>query len=367
MIPALLTLACQKRYHFAVHGHPVRIGIIGTGFGAAVQLPAFLNIPEAKVMGMASTKKESSEKLAAQHGLPKTFGSWEELVASPDIDLVSVASPQSTHFEMVSAAIAAGKHVLCEKPFTLSLHQAQKLFDQAEAAGIIHGMDFEFRGLLEPYLQSLHFGAPKSADLQWIVGTWADPARPWGWQCDRSAGGGVISALGVHLLDAAEWMFGPAKALTATTGTTITERRDVSGGMKSVTAEDHADIEMIGPKDLPVHIAVSNVNTQGTGLSIHIEYERGAFILKSTAQDFGKGMRIYTQEHGHDPILFHEQGPADGDARIPLFQMLATRMIQAIRDEDKSFRPSFAEGVRMQKLCEAVHRSAEQGSRVDIA
>lgn len=367
MIPALLTLACQKRYHFAVHGHPVRIGIIGTGFGAAVQLPAFLNIPEAKVMGMASTKKESSERLAAAHHLPHVFSSWEELVASPDIDLVSVASPQMTHREIVGAAIAAGKHVLCEKPFTLSSHQAQKLLDEAEAAGIIHGIDFEFRGLLEPYLQSLNFGAPKSADLQWIIGTWADPARSWGWQCDRGLGGGVMSALGVHLLDAAEWMFGPAKALTATTGITLKQRKDASGAIRPVTAEDYADITLVGSKDLPIHIAVSNVNTQGAGLSIHIEYERGAFILKSTAQDFGKGLRIFTQTQGKDPELLHEQGPADGDARIPLFQTLATRMVQAMQERDHSFRPSFAEGVRMQKLCEAVRKSAEQGSRVDIA
>lgn len=352
---------------------PVGIGIIGTGFGAYVQLPGFLGLPEAKVIGIVSRDPQKSADITKVHDLPRTFTSPQELIDCPDVQLVSIASPQSTHEEYVRAATAAGKHILCEKPFTLSAESGQKVLDEARAAGIVHAIDFEFREL--PALRLLHetimngdIGKIESAHLSWRVGTWAKADRPWSWHCDESQGGGVLSALGVHLFDVAEWLAGPMKELEATIGTKITERPDATGAMKAVTSEDYADIAMKSEGDAPVTLSLSNVDAEGKGLTIEVVGSDATLVLVSNSQTYGTGLTL-SEKRGSDRRLLLQEGtaPKGTDPRVPPFQSLAKRLLAAIRNGDTDFRPSFEEGVRTQALREATLASSATQQRLDIA
>jgi predicted dehydrogenase len=345
----------------------IGIGIIGTGFGATVQLPGFLSISDAEVIGVASRNSRRAQEFATMHNLPQTFASPEELIASPDIDLVSVATPQATHKEFAEAVIAAGKALLCEKPLTLTAKDAQMLLEKAQAADIVHATDFEFREL--PAWQLLHqrikngsIGNIKSAKLNWITGSWSNPARPWGWQCDETVGGGIISALGVHLFDAAEWLVGSASSLKATTKIKIAERPDAHGSMKKVTAEDTADIEMKTTNDVPVSIGLSNVAPSEPGVLIQIDGDKGTLLLQSTSKDYGRSFRL--TENGK--ILMEDETIYEGDARIPPFTKLAIRLIKAVREHDTGFSPSLMEGVRTQMIREAVLQANKTGNWVNI-
>ncbi len=348
----------------------VRVGIIGTGFGGSVHLPGFLNIPDAQVVGIVSSHPEKSADFAQKYSLPKTFTSWQEMIASDEIDLISVATPQALHQEIVSAAIRAGKSVLCEKPFTLHAADARNILEEAEAAGVVHAIDFEFREL--PAWQLLHerlasgvIGAVKSADLRWVVGSWANPERPWGWQCDSAQSGGVISALGVHLFDAAEWLLGSMLSLRGETGITVIERRDANGHMKPVTSVDHATITMKTSTNVLVSVALSNVDANGSGLSITVRGDRGVLIVESTSKDYGSGFCVKEEIGDAEPVvILKDDTPVGVDARIPPFQSLAARVVAAVQKQDPSFQPSFREGLRAQMILEAVMQS--RGMEVEI-
>lgn len=347
---------------------PVCIGIIGTGFGATVQLPGFLAIPEARVIGIVGRHPKRSEELQKKFALPRAFGSPEELIASPDIQLVSISSPSDTHETFTRLAIAAGKAVLCEKPFTQNAAQAESLYKEAEKAGIIHAVDFEFRELrawqmLKARFDSGSIGKIQSAELQWLVGSWADPKRPWAWQAQKEMGGGILGALGVHLFDAAEWLVGPMSSLTAKAGTTIKERPDpVTRQMKPVTSEDHATVDMKTASGVPVRLALTNVDPKGTGMSILLTGEKGTLVLESTSKEYGRGLRVKETLEGESSVFYEAPNPPDGvDARIPPFQSLAARLIAAIQKGDRGFRPSFIEGVRSQWFLEGVRQSNETG------
>lgn len=349
------------------------IGIIGTGFGATVQLPAFLTMPSARVIGIASRQVEKSQQLAQAHRLPRSFASWQELVACPDIGLVSIAAPPPLHVPMVQACIQAKKAVLCEKPFTLNPSDAMQLLKEAKEAGIVHAMDFEFRdipawSLFRNHIQSGVLGPLQSATFHWILGSWADPARPWKWQCDSAQGGGVLSALGVHLFDAVEWMVGPIQSLQATTGITIATRTDETGNLRPVTAEDHADIVMTGENNLPIGMRLSNVDPSGTGLLIQLMGEKGRLILRSDAHNYGSGFSVHEELHNQPSrILFADDTTFEGDARIAPFACLAQRLIQAVLQGDRTFQPSFMTGVRTTTLLDAVRRSEKSGQAESIA
>lgn len=349
----------------------IGIGIIGTGFGASVQLPGFLRIPEARVIGIASRDSAVSQKLAEEHGLPRSFASWQELVACPEVQLVSITTPPALHADIAEACIQAGKAVLCEKPFTMHLPEAIALQKSADAAGIVHAMDFEFRDIpawtfFHDHVKNGSIGKILSADFQWIVASWADPKRLWKWQCDASAGGGILGALGVHLFDAVEWIVGPVASLSATTGIAITERPDANGQMHAVTAEDHATISMTEESGVPVEISLSNVEKEGRGLFMMVQGEKGSIILESTSRNYGSGFCVKEDIDGVSTVIFEDQTETEGDTRIPHFQALAERVIRAVQMQDRTFRPSFYEGVRSQMILDAVRASAVTGSRMDI-
>jgi len=351
------------------------IGIIGAGFGASVQLPGFLGIPGVQVIGIVSRDSQRQDELRKLYKLERTFGTARELIECEDVDLVSIATPPAAQEELVRAAITAKKSVLCEKPFTLSAPQARSLLREAERSGIVHAIDFEFRELsalqlLRERLKSGSIGPVRSAELRWRVGTWADPLRPWSWQCDRSQGGGVLSALGVHLFDSAEWLLGPIRKLRATIGISISERPDiVTGKMKPVTGEDHVFIEMRGEGDIPVTITLSNVDAAGTGLEVDIHGGHGALLLRSGSQEYGRGLRVTETHHGEEPrsLPAANDVPESVDSRIPPFRSLASRLIATVRKGDGGFCPSFFEGMRAQMIREAALQSSSAGGWVEIA
>ncbi|MEZ4498656.1 MAG: Gfo/Idh/MocA family oxidoreductase [Thermomicrobiales bacterium] len=129
----------------AIPTRTIRVGVIGTGFGASVHLPALQKIPFVEVAGICSRKPERVLMIAAQHGIRKTSTDYREFVRDPDIDAIVVASPPNLHHAMAIAAIEAGKHVLCEKPLSRTLAESRDLVRLAEQAQLVAMVNHEFR------------------------------------------------------------------------------------------------------------------------------------------------------------------------------------------------------------------------------
>jgi predicted dehydrogenase len=222
-------------------------------------------------------------------------------------------------------------------------------------------------------MQFLHkeaqsLGELQRASISWRVGTWADPARPWRWQCDKEQGGGVLGALCVHMFDAAEWLMGPVTQLNAKTAITIKERPDGNGGTKKVTAEDFVQAEMKMHNGAMLDFLVTNADPHGNGLTIRLEGDKSTVELMSVSQEYGRGLRVLKTIGKGKPELVFETGdaPQGTDARIPPFQSLAERLLKAVNADDGTFSPSFKEGMRAQMIRDAVIQSSNEGSWIDI-
>ena len=119
------------------HGEPqLRWGVIGVGWIAKEFVPAVRDHTTQQIVAVAATSLERASRFAAEHGIGQAFDSVDQLVALPEVDVVYVATPQSAHLEVGLAAIAAGKHVLIEKPLALTAAEATLLVDAARAAGV---------------------------------------------------------------------------------------------------------------------------------------------------------------------------------------------------------------------------------------
>src|SRR3989441_7687695 len=190
----------------------VRIGIIGTGFARRVQLPGLRLVPGVRVTAVASGRRANAESAASEFGIPHVFGDGLELVRSDDVDVVIISSTPDTHARYALAALEAGKHVLCEKPTALNAGEAQRMLAAAERrprqlAWIDHELRYEpnrrkvhdliragaigevrhLELVLRPYLRG--DGRPQTADA------------PWTWWSDATKGGGILGAVGSHLID----------------------------------------------------------------------------------------------------------------------------------------------------------------------
>ncbi|MDP9798114.1 putative dehydrogenase [Catenuloplanes nepalensis] len=120
-----------------MNDRPVRWGILATGGIAASFVEDLKLLPDAEIVAVGSRSPESARAFAATHGIPRAHGSWQELAADPDVDVIYVATPHSAHFEAAMTCLDAGKAVLCEKPFTLDRARAERMVARAREKNVL--------------------------------------------------------------------------------------------------------------------------------------------------------------------------------------------------------------------------------------
>ncbi|HPO71947.1 MAG TPA: Gfo/Idh/MocA family oxidoreductase [Armatimonadota bacterium] len=228
------------------------VGIIGFGFIGKAHTYGYLNMPlyydpvpvRTRLVGVATSREETARKAKEQGGFEFATTDWRELIARDDIQIINICSPNSQHAEQLLAAIAAGKHIYCDKPLVVTAEEAR----QVEAALR------EYRGTGQVTLQ-YRFYPPTLRAKQLIdegfVGNVicfrasylhsgsVDPNRPMGWKQLKSEGGGVLQDLGSHVLDLMDHLIGPVTSVMCDMRILYPERPLPSGEFVPVEADDH--------------------------------------------------------------------------------------------------------------------------------
>lgn len=239
-----------------------RIGIIGTGWGARVQVPAFREAG-LDVVGIAGSHRNKTRRVAEELDLI-AFDEWTSLVVSKDIDLVSVVTPPSEHVKMATAALAGGKHVICEKPTALNAHEAEVLAAEARRRPeLLALIDHELRFV--PAMRMMRerigeLGAIRYAEVRYASPSRGDRKREWNWWSDAARGGGVWGAVGSHYVDTLRYLGMEIEAAQALLTTMIRER-PFGEAMREVTSDDFAAVHLrlvqVAPASPPAGLAAS--------------------------------------------------------------------------------------------------------------
>ena len=223
---------------------PIRVGIIGVGWGSVVLVPAFRAVPEYEVAAICSRRPERVAEAGAKLGIADTSTDWEAFVQRDDLDVIAVCTPTDLHAAQTIAALRAGKHVICEKPVALSGAQARQMLDVAEETGLAHAVNFEGRWLPDRYavwdlVQQGYLGDPYLARVTTLGELW-HPSRhlqsEWMYKVDQ--GGGYLMGLSSHDIDYLCALFGPPVAVSADVRTTVPTRTREDGTTIDVTADD---------------------------------------------------------------------------------------------------------------------------------
>src|ERR1041385_8825974 len=226
----------------------VRIGIIGAGFARSTQIPAFKNCEGAEVVAITSAHREHAEEVAREFQIPHVADDWRGVINRDDVDLVSIATPVVTHCEMTLAALDRGKHVLCEKPMAMNADEGRRMTDRARECGRLALIDHELRFLpgrlkMRELLQAGEIGKIKHVKLTFRSDSRADITRPWNWWSDIKQGGGVLGAIGSHVIDGVRWLLATeVSEVFCSLATHVRERQDAEGRTREVTTDDEANL-----------------------------------------------------------------------------------------------------------------------------
>ena len=251
----------------------LRVGFIGSGWTDSTQIPTF-RLGGLTPQAIASANPAKARAVAEKHGIPEVYATWQELVASPTVDIVSVCTPPHLHKEIAIAALQAGKHVISEKPTALNVAEAEAMLAAAQAAPdqlaiVDHELRFHPQRLqMRQMIREGYIGSVLHVQFDRLGSERLNPNLPWNWWCDVDQGGGILNALGSHLLDLARWMVGRIDALTAQLQIGHLYRTDAAGVVRQVTADDHAQILLRFANGAQGSITVSGLTPGGWGMSI---------------------------------------------------------------------------------------------------
>ena len=195
----------------------LRWGILATGLIAGAFTDTLLANTGQQVVAVGSRDKVKAEQFATPRGISGVYGSYEELVAAPDVDIVYVASPHSEHHANALLAIAAGKHVLVEKAFTRSAAEAREVIDAGKAAGVFvaEAMWTRYLPRTDVVRQLLEDGV--LGDLASVIADHGQfmPFNPQGRMYDPALAGGALLDLGIYPVSYAAFVLGTPTAVTA--------------------------------------------------------------------------------------------------------------------------------------------------------
>src|SRR3954452_956422 len=236
---------------------PLRVGIAGAGFVAGLHARSAL-LAGGRLVGVSASSPERAQEAARELGAEQAFATSEELAESPDVDVVHVCTPNHLHEPLPLAALAAGKHVICEKPLALDVAGAQRLVDAGAAAGRHAVVPFVYRYNPTVFEARERVRTGETGAVRLLHGTylqdWLLSPEDDNWRVDPALGGAsrTFADIGSHWCDLAEFVSGhritrlSARMLTAVPerGHAAGQRAFASGGgegeMRPVETEDAA-------------------------------------------------------------------------------------------------------------------------------
>lgn len=341
----------------------LRVGIVGTGFGARVQVPGF-RAAGFEVTAICSAHPDRARAAAEQAGIPAAVDTVNELVDRDDVDVVCVSSPPTLHREHTLAALAAGKHVICEKPMARDAREAREMLATAERAGVVHAIDHEFRyaparSKVKELLEANAIGDVRLALVMEMTGMLVDPARPrQEWWLRRDRAGGLLGAIGSHWIDSIIWWLGAVDRVSSELGISAQTRPTPEGAPVRVTADDTAQVLL--------RMSSGAIATIQLSSAVHHPSRRVILYGSDGTLVLGGDGRVLLARGSGALGEILPAGTTDG-----AFPELARRVREHIEagptGKADARHPTFADGLRVQQVMDAAYRSAEVGGAVAIA
>ena len=379
----------------ASNAKEIRIGMLGFGSMGRTHTWAIQNMPffygdtgfHATVAGVCTTTAEKSERVARDFAIPVATTDEDMLINDPTVDVIDICTPNIYHYATLKKAIAAGKHVLCEKPLCTSQEEARELAELARTSQKTLGIVFNYRHLApvmraKQLIDEGRLGKILSFRAAYLHNSAPDVNRPAGWKQDRTVcGGGVLYDLGSHAIDLMCHLCGPLTVVNGMSQIAYPVRLGRNGERWETNADE--SFYLLGKTADgacgTVTVGKLQIGTND-GLSFEIFGEHGALRFSLMEPNWlyfydGKapdgpmgGERGFTRIEcvGRYPAMIFPSPKAPAGW---LYSHLSGmyNYLCAVRDE-RAFDPSLETGSYVQAIMEAAYQSANQnGAPVEVS
>ena len=333
----------------------VRVGIVGAGAIAQVShFPAYHKLPGVKVVAVCDLDLAKARRVAARYNVPHITDSFETLAGLDDVDAVDICSPNDVHAPAALAALAAGKHVLCERPFSRSSEEAASMVAAAKKADrvLMSGFNNRFREdatLLKRFVAEGELGRVFYAKAGWLMqaATWSGA----GWRKKKKlAGGGVLMDLGAQMLDMALWILDMPKVAA------------VSATANPVPAHDETE----STASALLRLASGGVITLEVSWGLLMERD---FAYLNLFGDKGAALlnplRFHKEMHGSLVNVTPALASPRNSYKLS-YESEIRHFVECVRTGSQP-GSSGEDALAMQRLLEALYRSATEGREVPLA
>jgi predicted dehydrogenase len=361
----------------------IGIGLIGSGFmgkthalGFAIASRVF-DLPfEVDLAVLADVNETLAADAARRLGFRRSTGNWRELLDDPEIQVVDITTPNTLHREMALAAIAAGKHVYCEKPLAPTTAEAEEMTEAAEKAGVATQVGFNYLknpmlAVAKQLIQDGEIGEVRTFRGVHAEDYMAAASSPWTWRLDPAGGGGALADIGSHMIATARYLLGSVSSLMAEVDTHIASRPFGPDARES-RAVKVDDVAKLFLKFQSGATGSLEANWIATGRKMQHDFEiygsNGAIVFSQerfnelglyfTDDKTGlRGFRTIFAGPDHEPYGAFCVAPGHQIGFNDLKAIEVRDFLRAVAGEP-AVGPDFREGAEVQRLVETAYRSA---------
>ncbi len=367
--------------------------VVGTGFIGVVHVEALRRLG-VQVLGVVGSSHARAVERAAAVGLPPAYESFEAMLADPRVDVVHITTPNHLHYPQATAALAAGKHVVCEKPLAMTSAQTGELVRLAQASGLVHAVNFNIR--FYPICRHLHQLVREGGlgDVRLVSGhylqDWLLLDTDWNWRLEPELGGSLraVADIGSHWMDLTSHITGQRiVSVMADLKTFIPVRQQPVGPVetfssessgpttaRTITTEDCATILLRYENGVLGNLTISQISAgRKNTLEFEIDGASSAAAWHSERPD-----ELWIGHRGRpnellprDPAMLNEEGRAaaglpagHNEGYADTFKALYRAVYRAVAGDGAAEPdyPTFVDGHESMLVCEAVARSARDGT-----
>ncbi len=350
----------------------IKVGIIGTGFGADVHAPIFQSHDGFEVKAITSVHRRKLNEALLDIGVNKIYTDWNEMIKKEELDLVSIASIPKLHSEMTLVSIDRNIHVLCEKPMGINSEQTLKMLEAQRASDVMGFVNFQWRLTpvrlkIKEIIRNKELGEIQYIKYQGSFSGYQSLTSQYrGWEGKKKDGGGLLFGIGSHMIDSLMWWMDQKIVDVYADLRTLVPIYNGINGIEERDADDAFTIIGHFQNGVSFTADLFYPALRGNGWKLEIYGTKGSLVMNNDEDimiSFGEELHNVTIERKETPSQLPYPADQYFNGLYPMMDLIYNSIINNVVCPNT---PTFTDGHQVQLVMDAIYRSVQNNALTQV-